>query len=106
MSKFKAAKEAGKLFEYFFDRLLKGFRKDQGRDPENLEMILIRQEAGNKAKEADKVIEVQVGKSFDEEVDDLIKSGDVKIGQVTKKNYNVLQREMFQNSFLNKPTIE
>ena len=106
MSKFKAAKEAGKLFEYFFDRLLKGFRKDQGRDPENLEMILIRQEAGNKAKEADKVIEVQFGKSFGEEVDDLIKSGDVKIGQVTKKNDNVLQREMFQNSFLNKPTIE
>ena len=56
---------------------LKGFRKDQGRDPENLEMILIRQEAGNKAKEADKVIEVQFGKSFGEEVDDLIKSGDV-----------------------------
>ena len=106
MSKFKTAKEAGKLFEYFFDRLLKGFRKDQGRDPENLEMILIRQEAGNKAKEADKVIEVQFGKSFGEEVDDLIKSGDVKIGQVTKKNNNVLQREMFQNSFLNKPTIE
>ena len=43
MSKFKAAKEAGKLFEYYFDRLLRGFRKDQGRDPENLEMILIRQ---------------------------------------------------------------
>jgi hypothetical protein len=106
MSKFKAAKEAGKLFEYFFDRLLKGFRKDQGRDPENLEMILIRQEAGNKAKEADKVIEVQFGKSFGEEVDDLIKSGDVKIGEVTKKNDNVLQREMFQNSNLNKPTIE
>jgi hypothetical protein len=106
MSKFKAAKEAGKLFEYFFDRLLKGFRKDQGRDPENLEMILIRQEAGNKAKEADKVIEVQFGKSFGEEVNDLIKSGDVKIGEVTKKNDNVLQREMFQNSNLNKPTIE
>jgi hypothetical protein len=106
MSKFKAAKEAGKLFEYFFDRLLKGFRKDQGRDPENLEMILIRQEAGNKAKEADKVIEVQFGKPFSEEVNDLIKSGDVKIGEVTKKNDNVLQREMFQNSNLNKPTIE
>jgi hypothetical protein len=106
MSKFKAAKEAGKLFEYFFDRLLKGFRKDQGRDPENLEMILIRQEAGNKAKEADKVIEVQFGKPFGEEVDELIKSGDVKIGEVTKKNDNVITREMFQNSNLNKPTIE
>ena len=63
MSKFKAAKEAGKLFEYYFDRLLRGFRKDQGREPENLEIILIRQEAGNKAKEADKVVEVQFGNS-------------------------------------------
>ena len=106
MSKFKAAKEAGKLFEYYFDRLLRGFRKDQGRDLENLEMILIRQEAGNKAKEADKVIDVQFGKPFGEEVNKLIESGDVKIGEVTKKNDNVLQREMFQNSFLNKPTIE
>ncbi len=106
MSKFKAAKEAGKLFEYFFDRLLKGFRKDQGREPENLEMILIRQEAGNKAKEADKVVEVQFGKPFGEEVNKLIESGDVKIGEVTKKNDNVLRREMFQNSNLNKPTIE
>ena len=94
MSKFKAAKEAGKLFEYYFDRLLRGFRKDQGREPENLEIILIRQEAGNKAKEADKVVEVQFGKPFGEEVNKLIESGDVKIGEVTKKNNNVLQREM------------
>jgi len=106
MSKFKAAKEAGKLFEYFFDRLLKGFRKDQGREPNNLEMILIRQEAGGKAKDANKVIEVQFGKPFGEEVDELIKSGDVKIGEVTKKNDNVLTREMFENSNLNKSTIE
>ena len=106
MSKFKAAKEAGKLFEYYFDRLLRGFRKDQGREPENLEIILIRQEAGNKAKEADKVVEVQFGKPFGEEVNKLIESGDVKIGEVTKKNNNVLRREMFQNSNLNKPTIE
>ena len=106
MSKFKAAKEAGKLFEYYFDRLLRGFRKDQGREPENLEMILIRQEAGNKAREADKVIDVQFGRPFGEEVNKLIESGDVKIGEVTKKNDNVLRREMFQNSNLNKPTIE
>ena len=106
MSKFKAAKEAGKLFEYYFDRLLRGFRKDQGREPENLEMILIRQEAGNKAREADKVIEVQFGRPFNEEINKLIESGDIKIGEVTKKNDNVLTREMFQNSNLNKPTIE
>ena len=101
-----AVKPIVKTFEYFLDRLLKGFRKDQGREPNNLEMILIRQEAGGKAKDANKVIEVQFGKPFGEEVDELIKSGDVKIGEVTKKNDNVLTREMFENSNLNKPTIE
>ena len=101
-----AVKPIVKTFEYSLDRLLRGFKKDQGREPNNLEMILIKQEAGNKAKDANKVIEVQFGKPFGEEVDELIKSGDVKIGEVTKKNDNVLQREMFQNSNLNKPTIE
>jgi len=97
-----AVKPIVKTFEYFLDRLLRGFRKDQGREPNNLEMILIRQEAGGKAKDANKVIEVQFGKPFGEEVDELIKSGDVKIGEVTKKNDNVLTREMFQDSNLNK----
>ena len=101
-----AVKPIVKTFEYFLDRLLRGFKKDQGREPNNLEMILIKQEAGNKAKDANKAIEVQFGKSFGEEVTDLIKSGDVKIGEVTKKNDNVLQREMFQNSNLNKPVQE
>ena len=101
-----AVKPIVKTFEYFLDRLLRGFKKDQGREPNNLEMILIKQEAGNKAKDANKVIEVQFGRPFGEEVNKLIESGDVKIGEVTKKNDNVLTREMFQNSNLNKPTIE
>lgn len=101
-----AVKPIVKTFEYFLDRLLRGFKKDQGREPNNLEMILIKQEAGNKAKDANKVIEVQFGRPFGEEVNKLIESGDVKIGEVTKKNDNVLRREMFQNSNLNKPTIE
>jgi hypothetical protein len=79
-----AVKPIVKTFEYFLDRLLRGFRKDQGREPNNLEMILIRQEAGGKAKDANKVIEVQFGKPFGEEVDELIKSGDVKIGEAPK----------------------
>ena len=97
-----AVKPIVKTFEYFLDRLLKGFKKDQGREPNNLEMILIRQEAGGKARDANKVIQFPYKKSFGEEIDDLIKSGDVKIGEVTKKNDNVIRREMFQNSNLNK----
>ena len=93
-------------FEFFFNQLVKGYRSIMGKDPEGLDLIKIKQEARQKLIDQDKVIEVQFGKSFGEEVDDLIKSGDVKIGEVTKKNDNVLQREMFQNSNLNKPTIE
>jgi hypothetical protein len=93
-------------FEFFFNQLVKGYRSIMGKDPEGLDLIKIKQEARQKLIDQDKVIEVQFGKSFGEEVNDLIKSGDVKIGEVTKKNDNVLQREMFQNSNLNKPTIE
>ena len=93
-------------FEFFFNQLVKGYRSIMGKDPEGLDLIKIKQEARQKLIDQDKVIEVQFGKPFGEEVDALIKSGDVKIGEVTKKNDNVLQREMFQNSNLNKPTIE
>ena len=63
-----ALKPIQKTFEYFLDRLLRGFKKDQGREPNNLEMILIKQEAGGKAKDANKVIEVEFGKPFSEEI--------------------------------------
>jgi len=94
------------VFEFFFNQLVKGYRSIMGKDPEGLDLIKIKQEARQKLIDQDKVIEVQFGKPFGEEVDELIKSGDVKIGEVTKKNDNVLRREMFQNSNLNKPTIE
>ena len=93
-------------FEFFFNQLVKGYRSIMGKDPEGLDLIKIKQEARQKLIDQDKVIEVQFGKPFSEEVNKLIESGDVKIGEVTKKNDNVLQREMFQNSNLNKPTIE
>ena len=93
-------------FEFFFNQLVKGYRSIMGKDPEGLDLIKIKQEARQKLIDQDKVIEVQFGKPFGEEVNKLIESGDVKIGEVTKKNDNVLQREMFQNSNLNKPTIE
>jgi len=79
---------AKKTFEFFFGRLLKGFIKDQKRQPNNLEMILIKQEARNKAVDANKVIEV----NFDPKntwkdkkgITSLMKSGDVKIGKAPK----------------------
>ena len=75
---------AKKTFEFFLKRLLKGFRSVEKREPNNLEMILIRQEAGNKAKDAAKVIEVDFGKPFSKEIEAMIKSGDVKVGKAPK----------------------
>jgi hypothetical protein len=75
---------AKKGFEFFLNRLLKGFRSVEKREPNNLEMILIRQEAGNKAKDAAKVIEVDFGKPFNKEIEAMIKSGDVKVGKADK----------------------
>ena len=60
-----------KSFEFFLNKLLKGFRSVEKRAPNNLEMILIKQEAGNKARDAAKVIEVDFGKPFKQEMEDI-----------------------------------
>ena len=75
---------AKKGFEFFLNRLLKGFRSVEKREPNNLEMILIRQEARNKAIDANKVIDVKFGKPFSKEIEAMIKSGDVKVGKADK----------------------
>ena len=41
-----------KTFEFFFTPLLKKFFQDMGRDPNNLEMLLIRQQAGKLLKDS------------------------------------------------------
>ena len=81
MSKLQAAE---KTFEFFFNRLVKGYKSIMGRDPEGLDLIKIRQEAKTKQIDANKVVEVQFGKPFGEEVNALIKSGDVNIGTANK----------------------
>ena len=96
-----------KGFQYFLERLLKGFRSVEKREPNNLEMILIKREAGEKARDANKVIQVDFGEPFGEQIkkgmfDDiftkmytdykggpkgvmkLVESGDVKIGEAPK----------------------
>jgi hypothetical protein len=102
-----AVKPIIKGFEYFLERLLKGFRSVEKREPNNLEMILIKQEAGQKARDANKVIKVDFGEPFGEQIkkgmfDDifnkmytdykggpkgvmkLVESGDVKLGKADK----------------------
>ena len=52
-----AVKPIVKTFEYFLQPLLKKFFQDMGRDPNNLEMILIRQKAGQQLKDSEKIIQ-------------------------------------------------
>ena len=81
MSKLQAA---GKTFEFFFNRLVKGYKSVMGRDPEGLDLIKIKQEAKTKQIDANKVIEFPQQRSFGEEVDQMIAKGEVNIGTADK----------------------
>jgi hypothetical protein len=95
-----------KTFEFFFGPLLKKFFQDMGRDPNNLEMILLRQKAGQQLKDSTKVIECPQKESFMKQVEAMKRSGDIVDPNNLKKNDNVLTREMFQNSNLNKVALD
>ena len=97
---------AKNTLQFFLGPLLKKFFQDMGRDPNNLEMILLKQKAGQLLKDSNKVINFPQKKSFMEQVEAMKKSGDIVDPNNLKKNDNVLTREMFKNSNLNKPTIE
>ena len=73
-----------------------------GREPNNLEMILLRQKAGQQLKDSTKVIEFPQKESFMKQVEAMKRSGDIVDPNNLKKNDNVLTREMFQDSNLNK----
>ena len=52
-----AVKPIIKTLEYFLQPLLKKFFQDMGREPNNLEMILIKQKAGQQLKDSEKIIQ-------------------------------------------------
>jgi recombination DNA repair RAD52 pathway protein len=91
-----------KTLQFFLQPLLKKFFQDMGRDPNNLEMILIRQKAGQQLKDSEKIIQFPQKRSFAEEIEAMKKSGDLADVNNLKKNDNVLRREMFRDSNLNK----
>ena len=76
-----------------------------GRDPNNLEMILLRQKAGQLFKDSTKVIPFQQKRSFAQEIDAMKKSGDLVDEDNIIISDKITNREMFNNSNLNKPTI-
>jgi len=95
-----------KTLEFFFGPLLKKFFQDMGRDPNNLEMILLRQKAGQLLKDSNKVINFPQKESFMKQVEAMKRSGDIVDVDDIKISEKITDREMFKNSNLNKPTIE
>ena len=76
------------VFEYFFNRLVNGYKSVMGKNPEGLDLIKIRQEARQKTIDQDKIIKFPQPKSFGQEVDEMIKRGEVNIGEAPKtKSY-------------------
>ena len=71
-------------FEFFLDRLIKGYRSYTGKEPEGLDLIKVKQEARQKFIEQDKIIPFPQKKSFGQEVDEMIAKGEVNIGEAPK----------------------
>ena len=97
---------AKNTLQFFLGPLLKKFFQDMGRDPNNLEMILLRQKAGQLLKDSNKVINFPQKESFMKQVEAMKKSGDLVDVEDINISEKITDRNMFNNSFLNKPTIE
>jgi hypothetical protein len=82
-------------FEFFFNQLVKGYRSIMGKDPEGLDLIKIKQEARQKLIDQDKVIEVQFGKPFSEEISimDQINKSKNKIEGASNKIDEIMQEQ-------------
>ncbi len=89
---------ANKTLQFFLGPLLKKFFQDMGRDPNNLEMILIKQKAGQLLKDSNKVIQFPQKRSFVEEIKAMKKSGDIVDADNIKISEKITDREMFKNA--------
>jgi ElaB/YqjD/DUF883 family membrane-anchored ribosome-binding protein len=93
---------AKNTLQFFLGPLLKKFFQDMGRSPNNLEMILIKQKAGQLLKESNKVIQFPQKESFMKQVESMKKSGDLVDIDDIKISEKITDRDMFKNSSLNK----
>ena len=88
-----------------FKLLLQNFIKKNGRSPNAIEMLQLKFKAASQANKG-QVLPFKQKRDFAAEIQAMVNDGTLKMGEVTKKNDNVLRREMFKNSNLNKPTVE
>ena len=82
-------------------KLLKLFFEENGRHPNPIEMLQIKFKAASLANRG-KILPFKHKRDFAAEIKAMMDDGTIKVGEVTKKNDNVLQREMFRDSNLNK----
>jgi hypothetical protein len=94
---------AKNTLQYFLGPLLKKFFQDMGREPNNLEMLLIRQKAGQQLKNSNKIIQFPQKSTFMEQVEAMKKSGNIVDEDQMIIGDKITERDMFKNSFLNKP---
>ena len=84
-----------------FKLLLQNFITKNGRSPNAIEMLQLRFKAASQANKG-QILPFKQKRDFAAEIKAMMDDGTIKVGQVDKKNDNVLTREMFQNSNLNK----
>ena len=89
---------AKNTLQFFLGPLLKKFFQDMGRDPNNLEMILLKQKAGQLLKDSNKVINFPQKRSFKEEIEAMKKSGDIVDADNIKISEKITDREMFKDA--------
>ena len=65
-------------------RLTRGYIKATGKQPVGLDKLKIKMEAAEKLRQMNKVIPFPQQRSFKQEIDDMIKSGDINIGTASK----------------------
>ena len=87
-----------KTLQFFLQPLLKKFFQDMGRDPNNLEMILIKQKAGQLLKDSNKIINFPQKRSFKEEIEAMKKSGDLVDEKDMVISEKITNREMFKDA--------
>ena len=65
-------------------RLTRGYVKATGKQPVGLDKLKIKMEAAEKLRQADKIIQFPQPRSFKEEIDTMVKSGDINVGTAPK----------------------
>ena len=85
-----------------FKLLLQNFIKANGRSPNAIEMLQLKFKAASQANRG-QILPFKQKRDFAAEIKAMMDDGTIKVGQVDKKNDNVLQRELFKNSNLNNP---